>query len=267
VAADAAVGDVAAVLAGDALGDRLRRRQRVVDLLARVADDAGRVERLDHHRQAHFGRLAARRRQLAGVGDDRSDVAVDEPVVFLARHHHHRPPVGLDAVADRAHPVDVLVACDRGLWRRADVGRADEHAAVVDDDVALPRGAVAVAAAARREEIAAALDARGIALHRDRRDGDVDAALELAITELGERQERGACACDHHRQRDGTAADPLVHLDLPLVRGCCPQRRPSCGSMPAAAASLAQPASSRCGRTTAIIPSRASGGICALAPR
>ena len=94
-----------------------------------------------------------------------------------------------------------LVGARPPTRRRRDVGRAHEHAlAVVDDDVAAAVGAVAVAAAARREQVAPALDAGGVAAQRHRRDGDVDAALQLALAELRPADEGGAGGGDDQRR-------------------------------------------------------------------
>jgi hypothetical protein len=182
----------------------------VWSIFCRVLHEAG----LDRHRQPYLPLPAPGRRQLAHVGDDGCEVGVDEAVVFLARHDDHRPAVRLDAVADRPHPVGFAVARDDAAG--GDVGRADEHRPILDDDPAAAVRAVAVAAAARAEQVGAALDARGVAPVCDRRDGDVDAALELAIAHLGERDERRARSGDEHRQRDRAAADPLVHVVLAL---------------------------------------------------
>src|SRR6185369_17521735 len=97
------------------------------------------------------------RRQAAHIGNERGHVLVGPAVVVLAGHDHERLAAGLDAVPDGAHPIFRLVS--RGHARWADIRSRQPHAfAVVDEFAAAAVAAMALRAAARFEQVLAALD-------------------------------------------------------------------------------------------------------------
>ncbi len=110
VAAYAHVGDVAAMLGIDAGGDRLGRRQRMVDGGRGVLDRAKPVQHPHRQRQLDHRGTAWSRRQAADMRHHRRHVLVGETVVVHARHDHHGLSARLHAMTDGAHPVLGLVA-------------------------------------------------------------------------------------------------------------------------------------------------------------
>ena len=218
VAALAHLRHVGAVGRGRRFGLRGIRRQPVVDLLVGLGDAAEAVHHARRQRQLDgAASVAAGRRQLAQIGNDRGQVVVAQTVVVLAGHQPQRPARRRDAVADAAHPVELPVGGDIGV-AGGDIRPGQVRAlAVVDQGAAAAVVAVAVGAAARLEQVAAARDRGLVAAVGHRPHVDVHGALRPLRPEAvadGDGRHRGGQQHDDAAQRE---EQPAFHG---VPRGC-----------------------------------------------
>jgi hypothetical protein len=191
----------------------------MVDLFGGLGDLPEAVEHAHRQRKLDHGRAARCSRQRLHVGHDRAEVGIGEAVVVFARHHAQRPAVGLDAVAQAAHPVDRLVRGRHTAGGARDVGAGQVQAiARLDERAAAAVGAVAIGAAARAVEVAAAFECGGVCRHRHRLHLDVDVSLRSALGLLQADEDHGRHDDRQHEQCGQAAANPDTHGSLPEWR-------------------------------------------------
>jgi hypothetical protein len=140
-------------------------------------------------------------------------------VVVLAGHDHQWLAAGFDAVADRAHPVFVAVGGRDTAGAGIDARPGDlEALAVIDDDAPAAIGAVAIAAAARAEEVAPAFQGRGVGGRGDGLHRYHHLALHLLRCKLRGNGHGRSGYGQKADCGDRAAADPFVHRPLQVCR-------------------------------------------------